>query len=242
MIILAIDSAMSGCSACIYSYIKGQEQRTLLANKRLNISRGQAEYLMPIIEEVIDQANVSYDDLDLVAVTNGPGAFTGMRIAIATAKSIGLAANKPVIGISTFSAVLETYFLSQKKVINPPQYYMVILDTKRKDYYVQLYDANTKQPSGNAGVLQRDEILSIIYSKDCMLIGDVATVFVNENGLDKQHFDIDMPDAQAIARLAVNIDKKHGVSDRCEPVYLRAPEIGVSKKPPRKLNNRSVNE
>lgn len=243
MIVLAIDSAMSGCSACVYRHIEGQDQGELLASKQLNISRGQAEHLMPIIEEVIDQANVSYDDLGLVAVTNGPGAFTGMRIAIATAKAVGLAANKPVIGVSTFSAILETYLQSEERVISSPQYYMVLLDTKRKDYYAQLFhDASTNQPFGNAGVLGKEDVLSIMCSKDCMLVGDVALAFISENGLSEEGYDVAMPDAQAIAKLAANKYKMHGISDGCDPIYLRAPEIGVSKRTPRKLNNPSVSE
>ena len=143
MRVLAIDSAMNGCSACVYETHNDEDcTGVVLAEEQLEMSRGQAEHLMPMIQSVMEKSVTEYNNLDLIGVTNGPGAFTGMRIGIATAKAIGLAAGKPVIGVSTFLSVLETY-LGQKAVQEERllyDHYALILETKRKDYYFQMFE------------------------------------------------------------------------------------------------------
>ena len=69
------------------------------------MSTGQAERLVPMIEAVMARANLRFEDLDLIAVTLGPGAFTGVRIGIATAEGLGLASGRPVLGLTSFEAV-----------------------------------------------------------------------------------------------------------------------------------------
>ncbi len=132
MIVLAIDSTMNGCGACLYDDANG-----VIFSEILEMSRGQAEHLMPLIDDMVQD----YDDIDLIAVTKGPGAFTGMRIGIATAKSLGLALDIPVFGVCTFEAVLNTYLSDDSPESHG--YYGVLLETKRQDYYFQMFDGAT---------------------------------------------------------------------------------------------------
>lgn len=229
MRVLALDSAMTGCSACVYGTREG-----VLAEQYIGISRGQAEYLIPLINDVMERADSSYDDVDMIAVTNGPGAFTGMRIGIAAAKAIGMVIDKPVVGVCGFQAVLGSYFDEEKEGEAFP-FCAVILETKRKDYYFQMFDGGLYKKDGDAGAMGIDEIISITGNKKCMFVGDAVHRFEQERGQVIDHYQIDSPKPHIVAELAVRLLKEHRGAVACDPVYLRSPEIGTPKKPPRSL-------
>ncbi|MDX1711849.1 MAG: tRNA (adenosine(37)-N6)-threonylcarbamoyltransferase complex dimerization subunit type 1 TsaB, partial [Rhodovibrionaceae bacterium] len=90
--LLALDAAGTACSAAIV--VDGR----LVAARFESMRRGHSERLVPMIGEVMAEAGLAYADLDAVGVTRGPGAFTGVRIGLATARAIGLAAGKPIYG------------------------------------------------------------------------------------------------------------------------------------------------
>ncbi|MCK5384062.1 MAG: tRNA (adenosine(37)-N6)-threonylcarbamoyltransferase complex dimerization subunit type 1 TsaB [Alphaproteobacteria bacterium] len=245
MKVLAIDSAMNGCTACICE-IGGAEEIQVLAQEKLEIPRGQAEHLMPMIERVMNNAETTYNTLDLIGVTNGPGAFTGMRIAIATAKAIALAADKPVIGVSTILSVLESYLSIQTYVKTFYPYYAVILETKRKDYYFQMFEniAMSKQATIEeltevtpARVAGASEISSIISKKDIMLIGDATNRLMSECTRTWPSHEIVMPEGKYVAKLAANFYRKNEKNEECKPVYLREAEIGKAKIKPRLIKS-----
>jgi tRNA threonylcarbamoyl adenosine modification protein YeaZ len=100
MIVLAIDTALDFCAAAVLDVTF----RTVIAQETLEMKRGHAEALMPLIARVMKSSGRSYLDLDRIAVTTGPGSFTGLRVGISAARGIGLAAGKPVIGITTLAA------------------------------------------------------------------------------------------------------------------------------------------
>ena len=100
MLILAIDTALDSCSAAILDTDEG----TLRAVESTPMSRGHAEALMPAIARVMKAADLSFAALDRIAVTVGPGSFTGLRVGLSAARGIGLAAGKPVVGVTTLSA------------------------------------------------------------------------------------------------------------------------------------------
>ncbi len=95
MIILAIDTAETHCSAAL-----------LLADgtvhsARENLGRGHAERLLPMIEELLDLAAAEYEDIMRIAVTTGPGTFTGLRIGLSVARGLALALQVPCVGVSS---------------------------------------------------------------------------------------------------------------------------------------------
>ncbi|MBI3701275.1 MAG: tRNA (adenosine(37)-N6)-threonylcarbamoyltransferase complex dimerization subunit type 1 TsaB [Afipia sp.] len=100
MLVLAIDTALDSCAAAVLD----SHAKKILAQESLPMKRGHAEALMPLIARVVTKARVSYFDLDRVAVTTGPGSFTGLRVGISAARGIALAANKEVVGVTTLSA------------------------------------------------------------------------------------------------------------------------------------------
>ncbi len=100
MLVLAIDTALAACSAAVLD----TAQAALLASESLPMARGHAEALMPLIERVMVAANTRFTSLDRIAVTTGPGSFTGLRVGISAARGLALAAGKPAVGLTTLSA------------------------------------------------------------------------------------------------------------------------------------------
>src|ERR1022692_5189393 len=100
MLILAIDTALDACAACVLD----TDAAKVIAQESQAMKRGHAEALMPLIARVIRQAGIAFAALDRIAVTTGPGSFTGLRVGLSAARGIALAANKPVVGLSTLAA------------------------------------------------------------------------------------------------------------------------------------------
>jgi tRNA threonylcarbamoyladenosine biosynthesis protein TsaB len=100
MRVLAIDTALEACSVAVLD----TEDADLRMHESLQMQRGHAEALMPLIARVLDRARLDFTALDRIAVTVGPGSFTGLRVGIAAARGIALAAGKPAIGLSTLAA------------------------------------------------------------------------------------------------------------------------------------------
>jgi tRNA threonylcarbamoyl adenosine modification protein YeaZ len=100
--ILAIDTALDACSVCIAS----DATDDLLAHESMILGRGHAEALLPMIERVVSRVTGGFEALDRVAVTVGPGSYTGLRVGLSAARAIGLATGIPVVGVTTLSALL----------------------------------------------------------------------------------------------------------------------------------------
>lgn len=99
MILLAVDTALDACSVAI---VRGGET---LASLHENMNRGQAERLAPMAREAVAQAGLAFSDIDRIAVTTGPGSFTGVRVGLSFARALALALNKPCLGVSTLEAL-----------------------------------------------------------------------------------------------------------------------------------------
>lgn len=226
MIILAIDSTMNGCSTGVYN-----ESGQVLSENIQEMTRGQAEHLMPMIDSALNTAQIKYNEIDLVAVTKGPGAFTGMRIGLATAKSLAMTLDIPVVGVCTFRAILQTYL--NDKAQPHHEFYGVLLETKRQDYYFQMFDGTTLEPCTDKVSAPAQEVVDLVDGRMCAILGDASQRFQADADIDKKvlFYDIQMPSPSMVADCARHQDFK----ENCAPVYLRAPEIGVPKNPPRKM-------
>ena len=99
MLILAIDTALSACSVAI---VRDGETLTSCVEP---MARGQAERLAPMVRDAMDEVDVRFDQLDRIAVTRGPGAFTGLRVGLAFARGLALALNIPCVGLSTLEVL-----------------------------------------------------------------------------------------------------------------------------------------
>src|ERR1700683_181013 len=97
MRVLAIDTALAACSAAVLD----TEYGGIVASESLPMVRGHADALMPLLQRAMNRARLSLPDIDRIAVPTGPGSFTGLRVGIAAARGIALAADKPGVGLST---------------------------------------------------------------------------------------------------------------------------------------------
>lgn len=101
MLILAIDTALEACSVALHDTDTDETR----ARAQLIMSRGHAEALIPMVKRVLDEAGLGIPDVDLFAVTVGPGSFTGLRVGLAAARGFGLATGKPVVGLPTLTVL-----------------------------------------------------------------------------------------------------------------------------------------
>ena len=100
MKLLCLDTALASCSVCVYD----ASTASVLAAEQQLMARGHAEALPPMVARVMAQAGITYGDLGRIAVTTGPGTFTGIRVGLSFARALGLARNIKVLGINTMIA------------------------------------------------------------------------------------------------------------------------------------------
>ncbi|MCG8547274.1 MAG: tRNA (adenosine(37)-N6)-threonylcarbamoyltransferase complex dimerization subunit type 1 TsaB [Alphaproteobacteria bacterium] len=230
MKILAIDTATDTCSAAIWA------GDAIAAERREPMARGHAEALMPMVAEVLTAADGvcpnGFADLQMIAVTVGPGAFTGVRIGLAAARAMGLAAKVPVVGLTT----LEVVAAAQDSRGLP---LLVALETKRSDFYTQLFGPNGAAHSDPAA-LSPSEIAALLPEGAVALAGDAAGRLAQALGETANEPVIlagpAQPDAGILARLAAvrwaaGPPPTDGPPPR--PLYLRPPDVTPPKAPVR---------
>jgi tRNA threonylcarbamoyladenosine biosynthesis protein TsaB len=160
---LGLDTSTTACSAAVL------RDDHIAAFRFEEMERGQAERLNPMVAEVMAEAGIAFADLSLVAVTIGPGAFTGLRIGLACARAINLAAGVPLAGVTTFAALARAIpeaELEGREVL-------VCVDGKRRDVFVQRFDA-ALAALGAPGALDPDTAAAALRAGAYLIAGDGA--------------------------------------------------------------------
>lgn len=135
MRVLAIDTALGACAAAVLDSAAG----AMLASESLGMLRGHAEAIMPLIARVMDAARCEFTGLDRIAVTVGPGSFTGLRVGISAARGLALAAGKPAIGLSTLSALAAPHVAARAD-----QTIIAAIDARNEQVYFHVFAPNGK--------------------------------------------------------------------------------------------------
>jgi tRNA threonylcarbamoyl adenosine modification protein YeaZ len=214
MRILAIDTALEACSAAVLDTEHGR-----VASESLPMVRGHAEALMPLIDRVMRQADMPFSALDRIAVTTGPGSFTGLRVGISAARGIALAANKPAVGLTTLAAFAAPHIAADDKTA-----VAVAIDARHQHVYLQLFG-----PGGRTQVAPRiaslaDAIRAICHSP-VRIVGTganmLAAAWPSREAPPLQVDEKRAPDIVWVGRLGVAANENAGSP---KPLYLRAPD------------------
>lgn len=217
--LLALDSSAAACAVALW------RDGAVLARRGEAMERGHAARLMPMVEAAMAAAGLEYAALDGVAVTTGPGAFTGIRIGLAAARGLALAAGKPAIGVSVFAAVAAAV---------PPERragrdLLVVVDTKRDDLYALRLAGEPPAPDGEGRVIGRAALAAEIAARPALLAGD--GVALARRWLGEGAFESVAPetaDPARVAALAAAALARHRETGAALPpalpLYLRPPD------------------
>jgi tRNA threonylcarbamoyl adenosine modification protein YeaZ len=213
--VLAIDTALGACSACIWQ----AGDAAPLAAETILMERGHAEALLPLIDRLASRVEGGFESLDRVAVTIGPGSYTGLRVGISAARGIGLAAGIPVVGVATLSAFLAPLMTRERRGL-----FTAAIDAKHGHIYIQAIAPGGRsiiQPS----LMTYREALRLLGSGPLLVTGSAAAVLAAEaynQGIQAIVNEASLiPDIVWVARLGAIADPNQALP---KPLYLREPD------------------
>lgn len=207
MIVLALDTAGVNCSAAIYDSTTG----TVLAEVVETIGKGHAERLMAIVDDALAAAGLDLQQLQRVAVTIGPGSFTGIRVGVAAARGFALSLGIEAVGVTTLAALAARHLQAAlgRNVV-------VAMDAKRGEVYAQVF-APDGRPLTDAAELAIADAAGLPGKYGADATGSGASLLRGEAaGGEPDNFPIAL-----VARLAAEIPAG---AERPRPLYLRAPD------------------
>lgn len=210
--ILAIDTAYNACSVAIIKDV-------LHVYRREDRPRMQASQLMPMVEDAMREAQLTYSALDSIGITVGPGSFTGLRIGLATANAIGFAANKPVIGIHTLTAMA---YAARASAQDSCTHITVLLGAGKGEISLQHFHRNLT-PLNDAILVSPETLTAEDIAPHTHLagIGDENILSALPEPI-RQRLTPITPDARAVAALLHREDASHHLPS--EPLYVRPPD------------------
>lgn len=215
MRVLAIDTALAACAAAVLD----TRHVAVMASETLPMTRGHAEAVMPLIARVMDQAGIEFGDLDRIAVTTGPGSFTGLRVGISAARGIALAAGKPAVGLSTLAGYAAPHIAE-----NDDSAVVSAIDARHEHVYLQVFG-----PGGRTVVSPRiapiKEAVRAATASPARIVGSGAELIAAQWPKSEPPpllvEPLSAPDIGWIARLGAAAADDHGPP---KPLYLRAPD------------------
>jgi tRNA threonylcarbamoyladenosine biosynthesis protein TsaB len=222
MIVLGLDTATKACSAAVW------KQGAVLARECVPMERGHTEALIPMVERVLGAAALAFRDLDLIAVTVGPGAFTGLRVGLAAARGIALAADIPCIGVTTLEAIAAAVPRQEQD----ERIVLVVLETKRGDFYAQAF---SPEGIGLAAprVVDATALPDLVQVREAVVAGDAAAAVIAElraAGVVAELATVaEFADAGVVADIAARrFLAKEGPLQPPSPLYVRRPEAQLA--------------
>jgi tRNA threonylcarbamoyl adenosine modification protein YeaZ len=214
MRILAIDTALDCCAAAVLDTSIDE----IIAMESLPMTRGHAEALMPLIARIMGKARMPFAEIDRVAVTTGPGSFTGLRVGISAARGIALAAGKPVVGVTTLSAYAAPLVSKQR-----PEPIISAIDARHDHLYFQAL-------SGNGAVLTKPSVISIDAAVGAArfgparIVGNAAALLASRWPAHSPPASVDPTAAPDIVWVALMGSTANPNAAPPKPFYLRAPD------------------
>ncbi|WP_192179135.1 tRNA (adenosine(37)-N6)-threonylcarbamoyltransferase complex dimerization subunit type 1 TsaB [Mesorhizobium amorphae] len=214
MKLLAIDCAASLCAACVYDAAAGSE----LGRQVLDLGKGHAEHLMSVVDAALKATGTGYPGLGAIAVSIGPGSFTGLRVGVSAARGLALALKIPAIGVTTLEALA-----AEAATMFPDRPVLAALDAGRDEIHAALYDKASVLTYGPA-VTTLSQAATMAVDMSAVLAGTAARQIAASVGLA---FDIGSTAATADIAVYARLAAIKGPGEKPKPLYLR----GADAKP-----------
>jgi tRNA threonylcarbamoyladenosine biosynthesis protein TsaB len=218
MNILALDTSMGACSAAVLRASDGTRRLNAL---QAEMERGHAEALMPMVDEVLNEAGLSASDLDVIAATVGPGSFTGVRIAISAARGLALVTQAKLFGTDSLTVMARTALMEGLASDRP---FAVAVDARRGMLYFGIYDDLARKLSGPLLIAPDDAVkfvppeLRVVVGNGAQFLADAAATVGRP--LEPALVSL-QPSAAALAEIALEGGETTAV---LRPLYLRPPD------------------
>jgi tRNA threonylcarbamoyladenosine biosynthesis protein TsaB len=214
-VVLAFDTAGSACSVAVGC------GDNILAREREEMRHGHAEALLPMIDRAMAAAELSSAQLDVIGVTVGPGGFTGIRAGLAAAHGLALAAKARLVGVSSFAAVAGLIPAGKSPLL-------VVLDSRRDDVYVQLFDEQ-RAPVADPMAMLPEGLADWAGGGDLIIAGDAAEAALAALGQRPKPEILrnSAPDAAGVLDALRRWPEQADPAGR--PLYLRSPDVSLPK-------------
>jgi len=232
-LILNLETATTVCSVSL------AKDGVLLALKELNGDYSHAENLTVFIEDVLQQAKMNISEIDAVAVSKGPGSYTGLRIGVSTAKGLCYSLDKPLIAVDTLKylslAVSSGNFNSSRSASEElPTLFCPMLDARRMEVYCAIYNAEGIAVNGiSAEIIDEHSFSDILNANQLVFFGDGSAKCKEVLSTNKNAFFIDdiVPSAKDMIGLSEYAFNKNQFEDVAyfEPFYLKDFVAGKKK-------------
>ena len=180
---------------------------------------GHAERLFPMIAEVMAGAGLAFSSIDRIAVTLGPGTFTGVRVGVAVARAFALTTGRPVVGVTSLAVMAHRadLLLGQERAGYP---LAVAVDARRDMVYFQLFP-DLAVATGEALLATPEQAASAIEQQPVLVVGSGAAAVVAAAGTQAE---ARLPDLQPHARSLAVMAPDLAPLARVTPIYLRSPD------------------
>jgi tRNA threonylcarbamoyladenosine biosynthesis protein TsaB len=216
--ILSLDTALGACSAAVVDC--GDAGPDVRAGAFELRARGHAEALAPMIEAVMARAGIDFAGIDRFAVTVGPGSFTGLRVGIATARGLALAAKRPLIGLSTLEAIAANVPDGGRRTV------VVAIDARRDELYMEVFGPGRASLTGPR-LVARGDAGSLVPDGPAVVVGSAAALVADMRpGLEAADAS-PQPDAAVFAPLAAGRPEPGAPP---EPLYLRGADAKLPER------------
>ncbi|TWR27103.1 tRNA (adenosine(37)-N6)-threonylcarbamoyltransferase complex dimerization subunit type 1 TsaB [Mucilaginibacter achroorhodeus] len=216
--ILQIETATTTCSVALAA------DGELISFKEINERNIHAEVVTVYINDLIKQQNATYDNIDAIAVSCGPGSYTGLRIGVSTAKGLCFALDKPLIAVNTLEAMAKG--VAQRIDLSTDTLLCPMIDARRMEVYTAVYKADGTLVKPTAAEIITDESFADLLSNNKVLFfGDGAAKCIdvlgqNPNALFDTDFSNSARDLTALAQQKF-ADKEFEDVAYFEPYYLK---------------------
>lgn len=224
MNVLAFDTCLGAVSVAVRW--RSAEGELLVRHAFELRERGQAERLMPMIAEVMEKAGLAFSDLDRIAVTVGPGSFTGVRVGVAAARGLALASALPVAGTTSLAVMAHRAF-EMLGAERGERLLAVAADARRGMVYLQLFAASGDE-TGPPLLLSPEDAAAAIGSRSAVVVGSGAGAVAAAVAAAGGNADAALPQLQPDARSLVALAADLTPVSSLRPLYLRPPDV----KPP----------